>query len=168
MYQYSLEWFISIFLGSIANAEKSGEFHLYNTCILLYTYIAYTCMDCVHTCIHECTYVLHMYVFVHMYVHVRMCLYVCTYIHIYVCIYARAYIYTVCNLVTYISYAEDLAERIVNINDYFTFSLYSNVCRSLFEKHKLLFSFLVCVRILMNENKIDMVRFLYIRIYVRM
>ena len=24
MYQYSLEWFIAIFLGSIANAEKSG------------------------------------------------------------------------------------------------------------------------------------------------
>ena len=25
MYQYSLEWFIGIFLGSIANAEKSGK-----------------------------------------------------------------------------------------------------------------------------------------------
>ncbi|EDO28519.1 predicted protein, partial [Nematostella vectensis] len=43
-----------------------------------------------------------------------------------------------------------------NINEYFTFSLYSNVCRSMFEKDKLLFSFLVCVRILMNENKINM------------
>ena len=60
--------------------------------------------------------------------------------------------------ITYVVHTEDLAERIVNINDYFTFSLYSNVCRSLFEKHKLLFSFLVCVRILMNENKINMVR----------
>ena len=27
MYQYSLEWFIGIFLGSIANAEKSGNNH---------------------------------------------------------------------------------------------------------------------------------------------
>ena len=62
------------------------------------------------------------------------------------------------NAVAYTIHTEDLAERIVNINDYFTFSLYSNVCRSLFEKHKLLFSFLLCVRILMNENKIDMVR----------
>lgn len=55
---------------------------------------------------------------------------------------------------------EDLDQRIVNINDYFTFSLYSNVCRSLFEKHKLLFSFLLCARILMYDNKIDMVSIL--------
>ena len=27
MYQYSLEWYISIFLGSIASAEKSGAYH---------------------------------------------------------------------------------------------------------------------------------------------
>ena len=52
---------------------------------------------------------------------------------------------------------DDLEERIVAINDYFTFSLYSNVCRSLFEKHKLLFSFLLCVRILTNQGKINMV-----------
>ena len=52
--------------------------------------------------------------------------------------------------------SDDLSVRIKNINNYFTFSLYSNVCRSLFERHKLLFSFLVCARILMNENKIDL------------
>lgn len=74
MYQYSLEWYVRIFLGSIASAEQS----------------------------------------------------------------------------------DDLEQRIVNINEYFTFSLYSNVCRSLFEKHKLLFSFLLCARILQNDNKIDM------------
>lgn len=74
MYQYSLEWFIRIFLNSIANADAS----------------------------------------------------------------------------------DNLEKRIENINNYFTFSLYSNVCRSLFEKDKLLFSFLVCVRILMNDNKINM------------
>ena len=56
-----------------------------------------------------------------------------------------------------IFFADKLEKRIENINDYFTFSLYSNVCRSLFEKSKLLFSFLLCVRILMNENKINMV-----------
>ncbi|XP_070580015.1 dynein axonemal heavy chain 1-like isoform X2 [Ptychodera flava] len=52
--------------------------------------------------------------------------------------------------------ADKVEERIKHINDYFTFSLYSNVCRSLFEKHKLMFSFLVSIRILMNEGKINM------------
>lgn len=50
-----------------------------------------------------------------------------------------------------------MKERITNINNYVTFSLYSNVCRSLFEKHKLMFAFLLCVRILMNDGQIDMV-----------
>uniref|UniRef100_A0A8B9L8A4 Dynein, axonemal, heavy chain 1 n=1 Tax=Astyanax mexicanus TaxID=7994 RepID=A0A8B9L8A4_ASTMX len=40
--------------------------------------------------------------------------------------------------------ADTLEQRIININEYFTFSLYSNVCRSLFEKHKLMFAFLLC------------------------
>ncbi|XP_076467072.1 dynein axonemal heavy chain 1-like isoform X2 [Babylonia areolata] len=74
MYQYSLEWFITIFLGSISNAER----------------------------------------------------------------------------------ADNIPQRIININNYFTFSLYSNVCRSLFEKHKLLFAFLVGVRINMHKGIINM------------
>jgi len=52
--------------------------------------------------------------------------------------------------------ADNITQRIENINNFFTFSLYSNVCRSLFEKHKLLFSFLLAVRILMNADKIDL------------
>ncbi|XP_075039903.1 dynein axonemal heavy chain 1 [Mixophyes fleayi] len=52
--------------------------------------------------------------------------------------------------------AETVEKRIENINTYFTFSLYSNVCRSLFEKHKLMFSFLLCVRILMDQGLINM------------
>ena len=66
---------------------------------------------------------------------------------------------SICSLYTMsLLLLDDLPERILNINDYFTFSLYSNVCRSLFEKHKLLFAFLLTVRILMNDNKIDMVK----------
>uniref|UniRef100_A0A8C4W100 Dynein axonemal heavy chain 1 n=1 Tax=Gopherus evgoodei TaxID=1825980 RepID=A0A8C4W100_9SAUR len=58
--------------------------------------------------------------------------------------------------------ADTLKKRIVNINNYLTFSLYSNVCRSLFEKHKLMFAFLMCVRIMMNEGKINMDEWRYL------
>ncbi|XP_072576883.1 dynein axonemal heavy chain 1 isoform X1 [Vulpes vulpes] len=51
--------------------------------------------------------------------------------------------------------ADNLKKRIANINRHLTYNLYSNVCRSLFEKHKLMFAFLLCVRIMMNEDKID-------------
>jgi dynein heavy chain len=59
------------------------------------------------------------------------------------------------NSITNSEPSQDIEMRIANINDYFTFSLYTNICRSLFEKHKLMFSFLLTARILMNENKID-------------
>ncbi|NWW95122.1 DYH1 protein, partial [Rhynochetos jubatus] len=58
--------------------------------------------------------------------------------------------------------ADTLKDRIMNINNYITFSLYSNVCRSLFEKHKLMFAFLVCVRILMNDGRIDLDEWRYL------
>jgi dynein heavy chain len=37
----------------------------------------------------------------------------------------------------------------------FTSLLYKNVCRSLFEKDKLLFSFLMCMKIMEENNDID-------------
>ncbi|XP_048343305.1 LOW QUALITY PROTEIN: dynein axonemal heavy chain 1 [Sphaerodactylus townsendi] len=58
--------------------------------------------------------------------------------------------------------ADTLKKRIANINKYLTFSLYSNVCRSLFEKHKLMFAFLVGIRIMMNEGKINMDEWRYL------
>lgn len=51
--------------------------------------------------------------------------------------------------------AKELSDRIVNLNNFFTFSVYVNICRSLFEKHKLLFSFILCVKILQGEDMID-------------
>ncbi|KAM9311612.1 dynein axonemal heavy chain 3-like [Gastrophryne carolinensis] len=48
-----------------------------------------------------------------------------------------------------------LYERIANINDYFIKSIYEHVCRSLFEKHKLLFSFLLCVALQRNRGLVD-------------
>ena len=47
---------------------------------------------------------------------------------------------------------DDLGVRLENISDYFTYSLYRNVCRSLFERHKVMFSFLLCTRILRGAN----------------
>ncbi|XP_074169160.1 dynein axonemal heavy chain 1 isoform X1 [Rhinolophus sinicus] len=58
--------------------------------------------------------------------------------------------------------ADNLKKRIANINRYLTYSLYSNVCRSLFEKHKLMFAFLLCARIMMNDNKIDQSEWRYL------
>ncbi|RYH30478.1 hypothetical protein EON65_05000, partial [archaeon] len=49
----------------------------------------------------------------------------------------------------------DVAKRLENLNDHFTFSLYRNVCRSLLEKDKLLFSFLLCIRIMAGKKLVD-------------
>ena len=42
-----------------------------------------------------------------------------------------------------------------HLNESFTFLLYENVCRSLFEKHKLLFSFMLTIKILQSHDLID-------------
>jgi dynein heavy chain len=41
------------------------------------------------------------------------------------------------------------------LNAYFTFALYQNICRSLFETHKMLFSFLLTIKIMQGENRVD-------------
>lgn len=55
------------------------------------------------------------------------------------------------------SLSEEFEQRITNVNDFFTFSLYCNVCRSLFETHKLMFAFLLSARINLFYGIIQMV-----------
>jgi len=45
------------------------------------------------------------------------------------------------------------------------FRLYCNVCRSVFEKHKLLFAVLLAVRVLQHQGKINIVS-VYIQTFI--
>ena len=58
--------------------------------------------------------------------------------------------------------AEDISARIENLNSFFTYYVYTNICRSLFERHKLLFSFLLTVRILQGYDEIDPIEWMFL------
>ncbi|XP_029381754.1 dynein heavy chain 2, axonemal [Echeneis naucrates] len=49
-----------------------------------------------------------------------------------------------------------LEERIAKLNDYHTYAVYRYTCQGLFEAHKLLFSFQMCVKILEVAGKLNM------------
>jgi dynein heavy chain len=58
--------------------------------------------------------------------------------------------------------ADTQEQRLHSLIAYFTYSIYQSVCRGLFEKHKLLFSFSLCMKIMNGEGRLnaDEVRFL--------
>lgn len=57
--------------------------------------------------------------------------------------------------------AKELEVRLNNLITYFTYSLYENVCRSLFEKHKLLFSFMLTAKIEFGKKQMDPLEWRY-------
>uniref|UniRef100_A0A665WGL3 Dynein axonemal heavy chain 3 n=1 Tax=Echeneis naucrates TaxID=173247 RepID=A0A665WGL3_ECHNA len=61
------------------------------------------------------------------------------------------YLYSIANSVK----SDDVEERINNIVEHFTLCIYNNVCRSLFEKDKLLFSLLLTVSIMQGKGQVD-------------
>ncbi|UJR33040.1 hypothetical protein I4U23_020499 [Adineta vaga] len=48
-----------------------------------------------------------------------------------------------------------LNERLEKLNDYHTYAVYKYGCRSLFERHKLLFSFHICTKIMDVDNRLN-------------
>ncbi|XP_075883238.1 dynein axonemal heavy chain 12 isoform X2 [Nelusetta ayraudi] len=55
-----------------------------------------------------------------------------------------------------------LKRRLQFLINHFTYNLYSNVCRSLFEKDKLVFSFLLCCNILLAKGEIEYGDFMFL------
>ncbi|XP_052285538.1 dynein axonemal heavy chain 12-like isoform X2 [Dreissena polymorpha] len=54
-----------------------------------------------------------------------------------------------------------LDRRLRYLCDHFTYALYCNVCRSLFERDKILFSFILCSNILLSKQELDRDEFMF-------
>ena len=52
--------------------------------------------------------------------------------------------------------SDDISQRLSNLRQAFTRSLFTNISRSLFEKHRLLFSFNLTIKFMEYEKELDM------------
>lgn len=72
--------------------------------------------------------------------------------------YINLYIFSIENA----NKSKDLVRRLKFLMDAITYNLYCNVCRSLFEKDKLLFSFVLTTKIMLSCNQIQQNQFIFL------
>ena len=65
-----------------------------------------------------------------------------------------------CNSIDLAEKSEEMVERLSNINDHVTWTLYQTVCRGLFEEDRFLFSLLLCVHLMKYQKKLTQEEFL--------
>ncbi|KAM3963287.1 dynein heavy chain at 62B [Aphomia sociella] len=58
--------------------------------------------------------------------------------------------------------SKDLDKRLKFLKETFTYNLYSNVCRSLFDKDKLMFSFIMCSKMMLSTEEMNRDEYLFL------